>query len=442
MVDNLSVASENNRVQRVRSVRFYLFWGVVFATAAVVLLGLWGFIASKSQVQRHLDKLSAAGLPVTAKQVNDYYVIPEGVFDSTSLWITAINLTRFPESAVPKDLPVLGPKGADIPAFSEPWLELEMSRDFVNSNGKSLAAIHEAADAGGQVRFPVNFSGGINTLLTMTQETRNCARMLMLDSLVKARDGDDSAAHRDILALFALSEAMRGEPTHVSQLVRIAIYRIVCNQIESLMPHMAWSDAQLVELQKAANAADFTTGVMLGINGERAIVNTTLQSTVPLPLRASNQRETLAYYADMETAVSKSWTAAIAAGEKADVRLKKLNQSLISRFRYQYTATLVSSLKHIVNAGARAAASQRSCYTLIALRRYQLAHQSLPDNIGDLVPNYLDEIPTDPFDDRPLRYKVDANAVTVYSIGIDGKDDDGDEKPNAYGPDHSMVLQR
>ena len=45
--------------------------------------------------------------------------------------------------------------------------------------------------------------------------------------------------------------------------------------------------------------------------------------------------------------------------------------------------------------------------------------------LSDLVPTFLEEVPTDPFDGIPLRYKQLIKGYLLYSIGEDGVDDGG-----------------
>lgn len=71
---------------------------------------------------------------------------------------------------------------------------------------------------------------------------------------------------------------------------------------------------------------------------------------------------------------------------------------------------------------------------MFAIEQYRFKHHALPERLADLVPEFLDAIPIDPFDDTGFTYKrVDA-AVTprgylLYSIGRDGQDNDGAEHP-------------
>jgi len=61
--------------------------------------------------------------------------------------------------------------------------------------------------------------------------------------------------------------------------------------------------------------------------------------------------------------------------------------------------------------------------TVIAIRRYRLAHGKLPENLEILVPQYLKKLPVDYFDGSVLKYSKEDS--WLYSIGINLKDDGG-----------------
>jgi hypothetical protein len=84
--------------------------------------------------------------------------------------------------------------------------------------------------------------------------------------------------------------------------------------------------------------------------------------------------------------------------------------------------------------------SMRNARTAIATELFRRVNGRWPDNLQELVPDFLDEIPIDPFDGMPLRYRhmkdgeelraeypgiVARNGVIIYSIGPDGSDDGG-----------------
>jgi hypothetical protein len=53
----------------------------------------------------------------------------------------------------------------------------------------------------------------------------------------------------------------------------------------------------------------------------------------------------------------------------------------------------------------------------LALERYRQAHGRWPKTLQDLVPTYLGEFATDPFDGSPLHYVIMEDGVTVSAPG-------------------------
>ncbi len=64
--------------------------------------------------------------------------------------------------------------------------------------------------------------------------------------------------------------------------------------------------------------------------------------------------------------------------------------------------------------------------TTLALRAYKLEHNAYPTKLQMLVPNYLKQVPADPFGGgEALRYKIVGNGYLLWSIGPDGIDNNG-----------------
>ncbi|MEZ5300672.1 MAG: hypothetical protein R3F11_08445 [Verrucomicrobiales bacterium] len=76
----------------------------------------------------------------------------------------------------------------------------------------------------------------------------------------------------------------------------------------------------------------------------------------------------------------------------------------------------------------------------LALRRHEFAHGSLPDSLDALVPEFLDAVPADPYDGKPLRYSKE-NRI-VYSVGKDLVDGGGspEEEFDIAAPDPTVKL--
>ncbi|HOO56919.1 MAG TPA: hypothetical protein PLN69_08855 [bacterium] len=71
-----------------------------------------------------------------------------------------------------------------------------------------------------------------------------------------------------------------------------------------------------------------------------------------------------------------------------------------------------------------------SLETMIALKSYRNRNGTLPESLSELVPEYIDSIPHDPFDGKPIRY--DPDKKIIYSVGTDSIDDGGTADKHLY----------
>ncbi len=83
----------------------------------------------------------------------------------------------------------------------------------------------------------------------------------------------------------------------------------------------------------------------------------------------------------------------------------------------------------------RGRAQGRCAVVAVAVERYRLQHGQWPADLAALKPEYLAEVPTDPYTDEPLKYRKTADGVVVFSVGPDGAHQ-GDyyDRPRPPGP--------
>lgn len=77
---------------------------------------------------------------------------------------------------------------------------------------------------------------------------------------------------------------------------------------------------------------------------------------------------------------------------------------------------------------------------LLACKCYKEDRGRLPDCLEDLVPEYIPEVPEDPFDGKPLRYS--ASNKIIYSVGEDLRDSGGSEKTDSAESCSESVRRR
>jgi hypothetical protein len=93
------------------------------------------------------------------------------------------------------------------------------------------------------------------------------------------------------------------------------------------------------------------------------------------------------------------------------------------------TAMLLPSLEGMPRRFARSEARRRAAITAIAVERFRLAHDGhLPAKLDELKPQFLPDVPKDPFDGRPLRFKLLSPGYVVYSVGANRVDNGGKER--------------
>jgi hypothetical protein len=72
----------------------------------------------------------------------------------------------------------------------------------------------------------------------------------------------------------------------------------------------------------------------------------------------------------------------------------------------------------------------KAARTLIAAERYRLAHGRWPEQLADVIPCYLREVPRGPYSDRPLRYVRRNDRIIVYTLGFNSEDNGGRLHPD------------
>jgi hypothetical protein len=89
----------------------------------------------------------------------------------------------------------------------------------------------------------------------------------------------------------------------------------------------------------------------------------------------------------------------------------------------------LNGMRNALPREAETSAQIRLTITALGVERFRLARGRLPVNLNELVPQLLSAVPLDPFDGQPLRYHRLTKGYVIYSIGSNGHDDGGREKP-------------
>jgi hypothetical protein len=72
---------------------------------------------------------------------------------------------------------------------------------------------------------------------------------------------------------------------------------------------------------------------------------------------------------------------------------------------------------------------QRNVQIALALAAYRADHGRYPEKLDALAPAYLAQVPGDLFSGKPMVYRPAATGYVLYSVGVNGRDENG------HGPD-------
>jgi hypothetical protein len=423
----------------------------VLALILLVLVGRYFYLQSK--IHAELAAIRKAGFPVTLKELSDYYPAPAGE-NTADVYEAAFS--KYVKVTNEDEPPVVG--HGTLPPRGEPLPE-DMKKAvaaYLAANANAIELLHKAAAVEG-CRFPLNFTKTFDMPLPHLARLRQAARMLELQALVEAEARKPGEAAAAIAASAAAAHALRNEPVLVSQLVRIAVNAIAMNTLERVLSRIPLEDRQLGELSEAFAAEDNLEGLTRGMASERCMGEDIFQNGMPeVEWISSKTRTWYKLYALAGLAAGDHLTYLKLMKQLVDASagpqkiMREQPQEIASECNkaprlYFITNLLVPPLPRAFEEKLKSLARLRATRAGIAVERFRLANGRLPDSLDELVPKFLDAVPSDPFDDRPLRYRELSKGFATYSIGPDRTDDGGKQRdpelPDA-GYDITFIVAR
>jgi hypothetical protein len=311
-------------------------------------------------------------------------------------------------------------------------------------------------------RFPLDYDIECPAamLLPHLVNMKRCTIVFGLRAIAELQNGQGDKALEDVKLALRLADSVRTEPTLLSHLVRIVILKLTLQPVWEGLAEHKWSDAQLSKLDQELARLNLLADYRTAMRGELVLFQCgtfdylrhhpeqlrILFGLAPpegdsfspdeLPLIIcrlipsgglyQNQlrcaRPTVELYlplADVNRRII-SPTATRHADAVVEDDIKHLNP-------YNITArALIPALGQVAKKFASGQSSVDLARVAIALERYHLAHDTYPETLDVLPPQFIDKLPHDVVNGQPLHYRREANGQFVlYSVGWNEKDDGG-----------------
>jgi hypothetical protein len=366
-----------------------------------------------------------------------------------------------------------GPRGA---AHTDVRFSTTNQIDPVAQSAAALAVLSElevyapvleelrAASVRPKFRYPVeyNTNNPFAILLPHMAQVKALVQELRLQVSAELAAGQTDRAFADLRLMMWLCDSLNDETFLISQLVRIACQQILSQPLWEGLAQHKWSEAQLKEIQVWFLKTDFTDAMTRSMATERAGGAAVIQNLI----HRRNLAETLNVidpsdappgfphpgtkffawltprgwlYFELVNQVSmldglmeSGWESETRTFSPARLDLNEakfkgqLRPGISAVWHHQvFAQLLLPALTKAASRAARGQSTANQAAIACAIERYRLANGTLPENLFQLVPQFIAKIPNEAVSTEPMRYRREGNGYVLYSAGWDGNDDKG-----------------
>lgn len=409
---------------------------------------------------RLLAEFHAQGLPVTLEQLDAWYPAVRAE-DNAGLELLGV-LKTLKELPREQDqyLPVIGTsKGANL--WEEgvallPESEAAM-RAYLTENAEPISRLHAALEKTA-CRYPVDFKLGMRANLEHLAQVRQVGRNFLLESLQSSLTGDTALTTRDICDMLRTAATLREEPMLIDQLVRVAIVGMSHAGLAHAASHVSLAEPDLTVLQGVLREARSPQAFKRALAGEMCGMTAALQDYGTIAEAfGQDHNDSVLKELGAQFGVGPAFLPQVLALGAIGIGLRDVNVGYLVRAYHlalrqaeepfpqridamhaverqvqAYPAlsgiaaqNTLPSLLRAVDAFAREEAYFRIMETAVAIERFRGQNGALPKQLEELVPAFVEAVPQDPFDGKPLRYRLEERGYTLYSVERDREDDGG-----------------
>ena len=451
----------------VRKWRRPKFWVPAALIVFFVVAGVAMRFASTSAANQRLEAIRKEGLPANSLELDTWYKrVP--LSDNAA---EAILLATFHRVA-----PAAGknPNGNSMDEFVTrgpvPPKLAEAIAEYVRANAAAIEKLEEAVRLSGS-RYPVDLTKGAAITIGHLSPVKDLAFLMKWAAVQGSLEGKPDVAVRHLKTGFAIAGTLALEPLLISELVRIACVAIILPAVERVVNDHQLSFEQASELEEVLRKVEEQgpEAMLHGMVGEHAIgvdnFNLTYQQFDQLSgwgattgggpvgffkalffnfrrVSGINERDK-AFFIDTMT----RWVRATKMGFPEMLReCERVDDLLEAELgkhptRYLVSKMLLPQLSGVAKKEALLAARLRCARMALAIEKFRARNSGKLPSLADLQPDYLQEVPRDPVDDRPLEYRLGgAKGYTVLAATSTALANEGRRKTNAFAA--GFVVER
>jgi len=415
---------------RLKKIMVWIGIGLVaFIAVGLVIRAVFNYTNGK-KLEKFLSQMKSEGVPLTLKDIEPECNPRE---NAALIWKTAeamCSIDRENRTFLGK---VIGDFFADRPISKE---EKQRLHDLISENQDIIPLILEASTKPcfkyeEQWEIP-SYKFKIANGISMIQITR----LLGIDAVVKAEEGHVEEAVDQCLAAKRFLQLYLQEPSLITYLVATACMKQVAVCFNKIVSDRKIDTDMLKKILKQWDSSPWREGSVRSFEAERIFgVETSLLYLKGDYEVTSNLGGKLYYWVFRPVYKSEIiWLVG-----SYDLMLKtsgmpyyaaRNSEELVQRMNstpwyYKMAGLFLPNAITVLFKRATLEAMFETARIGIACKIYKNMHGNFPEDLSELAPEILEEVPVDPFTGNSMIYKKQDSGIIVYSIGSNLKDDGG-----------------
>lgn len=417
--------------------------GVLFLLGVAAYLALITLLTNeqREEIAELKERIREAGQPLTLEELNAYYpAVPDEenaalVYHEASVLLDEIDPNGATVDALLRSLELSSGNDASLPE-----LQQEIGA-FLERCGEVFAHLERAATMP-KARYPIEFSTTWSAIPAHFHYLERCARLEKLAALHGLLDGRQWEASECLKRMHHMAKSLEREPFMTSQIVRTSILIEHVESVEMGLKLAYLYPETLADIETLYVDTSDPEPLVRALAGERclwlaepripkaveevSVVGRVLNYLDPAGQSTFRQARLLSY----QEAILKTYERLIRLAKEPWEERLTYTQDLRDngtgwRRSVEFDGHPLYVALHGTDRMALETLFARTTLLTVALERYRETYDAVPQTLDELVPEFIDAIPVDPFDGQALRYVVSDQDYAIYSVAFDRVDDGG-----------------
>jgi hypothetical protein len=290
-------------------------------------------------------------------------------------------------------------------------------------------------------RYPFDTSPAINFPVVKIDHASITRWLLRSEALLLIEEGESVEAWWGTRGILNIGRSFGDEPLAISQNQRLHHAAWACRLMERVLAQGSVSDAELAATMRLLQEELQHPALLIALRGIRAHWHSSLAqveagkiSLGELKLGADRtygvpgfNDELQGYFLNRQVKPAHAWLLRYST-QAVEVAKRDSPDTESALIKLEATIADAPPLAQKLARQYQWLRFQPPCRARIgcahvglAAERYRLKHDQWPTTLGELVAaGLLDEVPTDPFDGQPLRYRTTKDGIAIYAVGPNG----------------------